>query len=957
MSRSYPNRPNRREFLQQSAMVVGSIATGLLGGCEVNSPSLAAPPSSTAAPDNLRCEYLLNPQCIGETLPRLSWTIQSNRRGEIQRAYKILVASQPELLANNHGDLWDSGKVHTAQSTQVVYAGNALNSRDRCFWKVRIWDRDGKPSAWSQTASWTMGLLHPRDWQAKWIGVAQTLNTNPQDSSPAQWPKPRYLRKEFTLSRPVRRATIYASALGLYELRINGHRVGDHLLAPEWTDYRKRIQYQTYDVTSMLRDQSNTLAATLGNGWFCGGWQVWQKKLRPLYGTEPFLLAQLEIEYLDGSSQTIASDPTWHGMADGPLQFAGIYEGATYDARKEMPGWDTSPFDGAKWSPVSLFQPTPEFNVGKLVWQRSEPIRVTQKLPAISVTEPRPGIYVFDLGQNIAGWCQLQVQEPSGTQITLLHNEVLNPDGTAYMDNLHAGHLSTGDRQVDRYICKGTGKEIFEPNFTYHGFRYVEVHGLQSKPSASALTGVVFHTDFALVGEFECSNPLVNQLVQNIQWSQRGNMMGIPTDCCQRDERCGYTGDANFFMGTAVYNFDVAAFFSKWLIDVCEDSQMPGGWFTDHAPHFGPGPGPNIGWSDAGIFCPYRMYRTYGDTRLLQEHYPAMKRCLEWEIRTANPDGTRGPAVGNGDWLNLCGGASGYVIATAHYAYSLQLMAEIAQVIGQYDDAIAYRAMAKKAAAAFTNILVQPGGTIKDSSQTGYALAFTMNLVPTDLKAKMSQHFAEEIERFNDHLATGFIGTPRLLPGLHQAGRDDLAYHLLLNEDFPSWLFEIKNGATTTWERWDGWRPDKGFQASGMNSFNHYSFGAVGEYLFSVVGGIREETPGFQRFIIAPVAQPGLQWAKTSYTSIHGPIRASWNRSAHTFALDVTIPPNTSATVILPADDPDLVTESGQPASQADGVTLLRADRHVVVYRVGSGTYQFVSQHIRLARSQRDPLP
>ncbi len=968
-------------------------------------------------PTTLRVEYQSNPFGIDSREPRLSWVDVSNRRAEIQTGYQVLVASTPELLNQNRGDLWDSGKVSSAEQNQIAYQGRKLTSRVHCYWKVKVWDRDGIPSGWSHPATWSMGLLEPADWTAKWIGVTESANDTTKNTrplhliratyqavsgspvrdvtsllasqaigntltvrvdnaslggDPAQgvrkqmvvvydlgtkryrevvaendtlhinttgqttFAKPRYLRRDFTVGYGIQRATVYVTALGLYELRLNGQRVGDHLLSPEWTNYHKRVQYQTFDVTRLVHPGANALGGILGNGWYSGGWQLWKPELRPIYGTEPYLRAQLEIEDTAGNRQIVSTDESWHGTTDGPLQFAGIYEGVKIDARKEMPGWDSPGFANGRWKPVAL--PPANLKVGELVWQRSEPIRVTQELPAIKVTEPKPGIFVFDLGQNIAGWARLKLQEAKDTEVTLLYNEVLNPDGTVYMDNLHAGHLSTGDRQIDRYVCKDDRPATFEPNFTYHGFRYVEVHGLTHKPVSTALTGRVFHTAFTQVGEFTCSNPLVNRLVQNIQWSQRGNMMGIPTDCSQRDERCGYTGDANFFMGAAVYNFDVAAFYNKWLVDVCEDSQLPGGWFADHAPFFGPGATPNVGWSDGGIFCPYQIYRTYGDTRVIREHYAAMKRCIEWEIRTANPDGTRGPNVGNGDWLNLGGGASGEVIGTSHYAYGLRLMSIMADAIGEKTDAVRYDTLAKTAANAFATILLTSDGVIKNSSQTGYALAFTMGLTPVGIESRMSERFAAEIERFNGHLATGFIGTPRLLPALHLAGHDDLAYQLLLREDFPSWLFPVKNGATTVWERWDGWRPDKGFQDAGMNSFNHYSFGAVGEYLFRNIGGISEGKPGYSEILIQPVIRPGITWANTRYNSIRGEIRTAWKIANGELTLDVTIPANTRAALALPAQHVNDVTESGKPVrlspDQLDSLPPY-------IFEIGSGTYHF----------------
>ena len=773
----------------------------------------------------------------------------------------------------------------------------------------------------------------------------QTLEENQElhlGHPPATWAKPRYLRSSFTIEGKIRRATVYATALGLYELRLNGQRVGDHMLAPEWTNYRKRVQYETTDVTGLVRPGENVLGAILGNGWYCGGWQFWQSRLKSLYGTQPSLLVQLELEFADGQRRVIISDPDWRGTTDGPIQFAGLYEGVTVDARKSLPGWDRPGYSGGVWSPATLRTPGTNFVVGRLVWQRSEPIRVTQELPAASVTEPKPGVYVFDLGQNIAGGCRASLREAAGTEVTFLYNEMLNPDGTVYMDNLHAGHLSTGDRQVDRFTCGGGGEESFEPSFTYHGFRYVEVRGLTRKPARDALIGRVFHTGFEPAGAFTCSHPLVNRLAQNIQWSQRANMMGVPTDCCQRDERCGYTGDAAFFMGTAVYNFDVAAFFNKWLVDVCEDSQLPGGWFADHAPYFGPGASPNIGWSDAGILCPYAIYRTYGDTRIIRDHYPAMKRNLAWLAQTADSDGTRGSrGVGNGDWLNLGGGASPQAIGTAYYAFDFKLMAEMAEAIGEHADAARFHAQAAEIAAAFARRLVDANGRIKNSSQTAYALAFTMGLVPPESKQAMALQFVDEVQRFNGSLATGFIGTPRLLPGLHLAGRDDVAYRLLLNETFPSWLYQVKLGATTCWERWDGWTPEKGFQDSGMNSFNHYSFGAVGEYLFGMVGGIQAEAPGYKAIRIQPVVGDGLTWARATYRSIHGEILSAWKRQDNQLTFEVTIPPNTTAVVYVPVGRGEPITESGKPVASADGVTLLKRDDAGAVYQVGSGQYHF----------------
>ncbi len=879
---------------------------------------------------NLRCEYLTNPVGIDIVNPRLSWIIESTLRGERQTAFEILVASSAEKLAKNQGDLWDSGKVESEQTSQLEYKGKPLISGVQCFWKVRIWDRNGKVADWSKPANWTMGLLDSQDWKAKWIGV--------NDPSLTEWARPRYMRKSFITSKKVHRATLYATALGLYELHLNGKRVGDQLLAPEWTNYNKRVQYQTYDVNEMLHAGSNVVGAILGNGWYSGGWQKWKQKLSAIYGSEPLFLAQLEIEFTDGARQIIVTDSSWRGIVDGPLQFAGIYEGVTYDAGKEFPGWDTPIFNDSKWSVVTTPQAGKDFKVGNLVAQRGNPIRATQQIKPVSITEPKPGVYVYAFDQNIVGWCRFKFHGRRGETVELQHGEMRNPDGTVFLGNLTV--VSKHRIQLDQYTFKGNQEETFEPNFTYHGFQYVEVRGLKKRPSIESLTGVIFHSDCPEVGEFTCSEPLLNRLAKNILWSQRGNYMGVPTDCPQRNERCGYTGDAQFFMRAAVYNMDVSAFFSRWLVDVCEEAQMPDGHFADHAPTFGPGDGPNIGWSDAGIICPYEIYRTYGDTQIIREHYAAMKRNLDWLTRESKDFLFTGK-VGNGDWLSNEGGASKEVIGTAYSAFDFQLMAEMADAIGEKEDATKFRDSADKITRAFSKAYINEEGKIKESSQSGYALAFTMGLVPPSLKEKMAEHFTGEVSRFDWHPRTGFIGTPRLLPGLHLAGRDDDAYKILLTKTAPSWLYPVSIGATTIWERWVAW--DGKTPQGGMNSLNHYAFGAVGEYLYRMVGGISEATPGYQKIRIEPVIREGITWAKTSYNSIHGKIGTAWKVNGSKLELNLTIPANTTATVFVPANDLSTVSESGKSIAKADGVKFLRIENDKVVYTVESGNYHFES--------------
>ncbi|MEI7900691.1 MAG: glycoside hydrolase family 78 protein [bacterium] len=1025
---------------------------------------------------HLRCEYLTNPLGIDAEKPRLNWVIEESRpdseaRGIKQTAYQILVASSEAYLKKDKGDLWDSGKVASDQQNQIAYAGKPLSSKMRCHWKVRVWTDAGlrgswftvHGSEWSRSAYWTIGLLKPADWQAKWIGLEHvipedafdheitegklvikkaiysaddkakavdlaeklngmidkgtlgaTLTTNALGVDPGRgrqhlaveyeyngkpciletptanrlgdiylpsgtmyldtpeglkerkrWAIPRQLRKEFNAAKNIRHAALTVTALGLYEFRINGKRVGDHLLAPEWTDYNKHVQYQTYDVSGMVKSGKNAMGAILGNGWYCGGWMFWGKTLRSIYGKDPSLLAQLDVEYEDGSKDVVATDASWRGTTEGPVRFAGIYEGEIYDARREMPGWDSPGFDDSKWSPavVRVQKEKPDkldFQVEKLVAQRSEPIRKEMEIKPVAITEPRPGVYVADMGQIFSGWTRLKIDAPAGTKLTLQHNEALNPDGTVYTDNLRAGHFGKGDRQVDRYFCRGDGEEIFEPHFTYHGFRYVQINGLPKKPTVDEVAGIVFHTGFRKTGEFTCSNPLLTRLVENIQWSQRANVMGIPTDCNQRDERCGYTGDMNFFMPAAVYNFDMAPFFNKWLVDVA-GAQMPEGWFADHAPYYGPGGGPNVGWSDAGILCPFRMYREYGDTKVIKEHYASMKRAMDQLISTTDSDGTRGgqDKKGRGWRIGHTDHASAgsvkpnaVIVGTAYLAANAQAMAEMARAIGENTDAAMYDELAKKTATAFSEKLIDANGRVQfgetgpknQDTQCGYALAFSMGLVPDHKKALVSERFNDRVKQDKGQITTGFMGNPCILQALGLAGREDIAYKLLLNERYPSWLYPVTVGATTIWEHFGSYRPEAGGLADPwMNSLSHYAHGAVGGFIFGHVGGIRPETPGYKRMIIQPVIRPGLAWAKTSYDSIQGRIATAWRVGDGKLDLEVTIPVNATATVYVPAAEGSAVMENGRPAEQSDAVRLLRSEKDKRVFEVGSGSYHFLS--------------
>jgi alpha-L-rhamnosidase len=883
----------------------------------------------------LRCEYRVNPAGMDVAQPRLSWILRGDRRGEGQGAYQVLVARTRAALQRNEGDLWDSGRVESDQSMHVVYQGKPLTSALHCFWKVRVWDQHDRPSPWSEPAWWTMGLLSRRDWKARWIAAAHIG----VGALPAAM-----LRRPFRLDGRVRRATAYAAALGLYELRINGRRVGDQLLAPEWTSYRKRVQYQTYDVTSLLHPGQNVAAAWLSEGWYAGRLMVVG---RSAYGAEPRFLLQIEIEFADGRQQTIATDESWESWTDGPIRSASIYDGEEYDARKELRGWDAPGFDARGWLRVKAF----ELGEAQLVWQPNEPIRVASELRASKVTVPKPGLYVFDLGQNMVGWCRLKARGIAGQTVTMRHGEMLNEDGTLYTANLR------GALQIDRYTPRVDGAFVFEPRFTYHGFRYVEVSGLAGSASTDALVGRVFHSSSPESGNFECSDPSLTQLMRNILWTQRANLMSSPNDCPQRDERFGWMGDIQVFSQTAIFNMDLAAFFTKWLRDI-RDDQADDGRFPDFAPHPG---NPNAqfsgapAWADAGVIVPWRAYQNYADVRLLEEHFQSACRWVDW-VHGMNPDliWSRGRNNDyndwlNGDWIKQAGwpakGASvpNELFATAFFARSTELVARMARVLGLPDAAERYTALAERIKTAFNRAFVDKDGRLLGDTQGGYALALAFDLLPPELRSAATRRAVAGIRGYSGHLSTGIQTTHLLMLELARNGQHDLAWQLLTNRTFPSWRYMIDQGATTIWERWDGYVRGRGFQDPGMNSFNHWAFGAVGEWMWRHIAGLNPDDaqPGWRHFFIAPRPGGGVTWAKGEYLSVRGLIATRWRVGNGSFTLEVRIPPNTSATVRVPTNAPDQVREGRRPASRSPGVLFTSSDSEAAVFEVLSGRYVF----------------
>jgi alpha-L-rhamnosidase len=914
---------------------------------------------------HLRCEYLTDPLAVDAERPRLSWVIESDERDVHQNLYRILVAGSAAALSEDRGDLWDSRRVRSADSNQVEYDGKPLASGQEVFWKVQVWTRGNKACEFSEPASWRMGVLKAADWKAKWIAAPGDLPTG--DPSPAL-PSP-MLRKEFQLKKPLRRAIATVSALGLYEVRLNGKRVGDQLLTPNWTDYKKRVQYQAYDVTDLLKEGPNAAGAVLGDGWYAGrigiSHIVPDGALRNFYGRKLWLLFQLDLEYADSSRETIASDASWRATTDGPIRSADLLDGEEVDARKEMAGWDAPRFDDAAWKPVE----TQDSVAAALVAQPNEPIRVTEELKPVSRTEPRPGVYVFDLGQNLAGWCRLRARGPAGTTITLRHAEVLQTDGNIYRDNLRMSVYEKdtnlklgkylGARQEDRFILRGGDEEVLEPHFTYHGFRYVEVTGFPGEPSPDAIIARAFHSAPAFTGSFECSNPLLNRLMKNIVWTQRDNLHSVPTDCPQRDERMGWMGDMLVFAQAASFNMDMAAFFTKWVQDI-RDAQAGDGRYPDFAPHpFGPDQRFSgvPAWGDAGVFVPWAVYVNYGDRRILEKHFDSARRWVDW-IDAQNPDHLWRQKRNNdyGDWLNgdtLKLAGFGYpeggsevpkdVFATGFFQRSAQLVAKMAEAIGRKEESRRYRQLAYDIRRAFRRAYVTDDGEVKGNTQSGYALALAFDLLPEGQRGLAAYRMRERIEAYKGHISTGFHTTVMLMNELTRNGSDDIAYQLIQNRTIPSWGYTIDHGATTVWERWDGYVEGRGYQDPGMNSFNHYAIGSVGEWMVRSILGINpdEERPGYEQFTIRPRPGGGLEWAKGSYDSIRGKISVEWKYVDGELDLAVAIPANTIARVYVPWPEAGDIAEGGIPAARSDGVTLLRSENGETVFQVGSGSYRF----------------
>ena len=913
---------------------------------------LSAKTQSKISLTNLRIEYKINPIGIDVLNPRLSWEILSDERGMHQTAYQIRVADEVENLRSVKNLLWDSGKISSDQSIHIEYQGSALKSGQRICCQVRIWDKKDQPTEWSEVAFWEMGLLKTSDWKAAWI----TLEIE-EDITKSQ-PCP-FLRKEFALNKNIKSARAYVTSLGLYELHINGQRVGDEVFTPGWTSYFRRLQYQTYDITGLLSTGKNVVGAILGDGWYRGfiGWNM----ARNYYGEKLALLLQIQVNYQDGTSEIIKTDSTWKAKT-GPILESDIYNGEIYDARLEMNGWSETGFDDQNWNPVKQINHSKKI----LVAPPGPPVRKIQEITPIEIIKTPNGETVFDMGQNLVGWIRLRVTGEAGTTITLKHAEVLDKHGNLYTENLRKA------KQRVQYILKGGKEEFFEPRFTFQGFRYVAVAGFPGEPNLNTLTGIVIHSDMTPAGDFSCSDSMINQLQHNIQWGQKGNFLDVPTDCPQRDERMGWTGDAQVFAPTACFNYDAASFYTKWLKDVAVD-QFPDGAI----PHVVPDvlrtggstawediletksntpalpelkAGASAAWADAAVIVPWTVYLCYGDKRILAQQYQCMKGWVDYMKNKAGDSHLWNKGGHFGDWLAYATNRSDYpgattdkdLIATAYFAHSTNILQKAATVLNKKDDAQIYADLFEKIRQAFQAEFVTTNGRLTSNTQTAYSLALAFNLLPENLKAKAAERLAEDVRNFK-HITTGFVGANLISQALTDNGYLDLAYMLLNRKEYPSWLYPITKGATTIWERWDGIKPDGSFQDPGMNSFNHYAYGAIGNWLYRVVAGIEidPESPGYKHFIIRPRPGGGLTSASAKHHSMYGTIESSWKLENRKFSLSVTIPPNTTTTIFLPDARLNEVTESGKPVKNAMGILNYFQEENAVKIEAGSGRYIF----------------
>ncbi len=870
-------------------------------------------------------ENLIDPIGLDVEQPRFSWQIISGKRNTMQTAYAIKVMQGKQTV-------WNSDKVLSDSSVHVVYKGIPLQSGKKYQWQVKIWNNYNEVSGWSTPAFFQMGLLNISDWKAKWIQPGYV-----EDS--IMRPSP-LLRKEFRSTKKIINASAYITAHGLYEASINGKRIGEAYLTPGWTSYKTRLQYQTYDVTNLLVNGNNAICLMLGNGWYRG--IIGFNDNINVYGNDVSALFQLNITYNDGSMEIITSDNTWKSST-GQVRYAEIYNGEIIDARLDKQGWTLPGYDDKDWSDVKVAG----FSLDNLIATVNEPVKKHETFSPVRIFTSPNNEQIVDFGQNVVGWVTVKVRGKTGDTIKISHAEVLNKSGNFYTANLRAA------KAQDTYILKDDKEETFEPHFTWHGFRYIKVEGYPGDLKPENFTAVTLYSDMQPTGTFTTSDSLINRLQHNIQWGQKGNFLDVPTDCPQRDERLGWTGDAQVFSRTASFNMNVNSFFEKWLKDVAAD-QLENGSVPFVIPNvLGNNAGGSAGWADCATIIPWNMYLAYGDKKILEDQYSSMKGWVDY-MKNKSVNNLWNTGFHFGDWLfyrpdddndGRAAVTDKYLIAQCFYAHSTQLLITTAKVLERNEDINYYSDLLQKIKDAFLKEYMTPNGRLVSGTQTAYVLALNFDMLPDSLREQAAGRLVDNIKSYGNHLTTGFLGTPYLCEVLTRFGYTDVAYKLLMQDTYPSWLYPVKMGATTIWERWDGIKPDSSFENAGMNSFNHYAYGAIGDFMYRKVAGIDtyEDGVGYKHIKIQPHPGKGFSSISAALQTYYGKLNSQWEVRNDTLLMNIEIPANTTATVFIPAQDASKITESGKAISQIKDMKISGNENGYVTLLLGSGLYHFVA--------------
>ncbi|MFV9551392.1 family 78 glycoside hydrolase catalytic domain [Algibacter sp. PT7-4] len=882
-------------------------------------------------PQNLTVsEGFKNPLGFYDANPTFSWELPVLKHVASQSAYQIVVASSKDLLPNN-ADLWDSNKQEKNQSVWVKYGGPALQSRQKVYWQVKYWNQEGEASEWSAINNFELGLLHNTDWKAKWIGL-DTARDSIRGRENVLIHKPQYLRKTFELFNEVTSARLYITAKGVFDVSLNGENVSDDAMSPGFTTYDKRIETLTYNVTNLIESGQNTIGVELASGWYSG---------RLLWGNTPWdnsvspkVLCQLELHMKDGSKEIIISDESWKGITNGPLQFAEIYDGEIYNANLEIPNWSSNSFDDKNWNKVEIANLDENVNLEP---KRHTVVKDKIKLVPKEITK-KDGAVIFNLQQNMVGVPRVKVPMKKGDTLKIRFAEMLSPDGTFYTKNYRSAH------STDYYVAAKDGIIEYQPKFTFHGFSYVELSGFDAskEPQKDWVTGIVQYSDFDDNGTFTSSHEKLNQLQSNIVWGLRGNFLDIPTDCPQRNERLGWTGDAQVFGPTSMFNADVYKFWASWLQSVRE-AQLEDGAIPWTVPDTRGNKIASSGWGDVVTIIPWEIYMRTGDIGFLEDNFEMMKQWVEHHQKKSKNHISN--MMSFSDWLQPYpengdnkGDTSRNLIGTAFFAHSAKLTAKAAQVLGKTEEQAEYEALYKTVATTFDDKFFDETGKVKGvaETQTSYLLALAFHLLPESKIKNAQANLLRKLKDANNHLRTGFLGTPLLSKVLDDMGEVDLVYKLLFNETYPSWFYSINQGATTIWERWNSYSKTEGYNPMSMNSLNHYAYGAIGEWMYERIGGIAPLEAGYKTIKIAPQVRHPLTSAAASLNTPYGKVTSAWEVKDGTFTLSITVPPNTTAKVLMLGtmetveDTQDIKTLS----TKTDKTELL----------VQPGTYKFKSK-------------